>query len=215
MRQAARLRREAEATPPAALGPVLVRAMALTDELCWGSLERGDVAAFARQCACGAELREFCVGPQEPSSYDYHLKHMTTVGEPIEPEVWRWYHDEVGKGEAAVVDTWWMTGTGGFLGGTLPALQPMKPGSCGPGVREGPCRPAAHVVTSYVYEGDAAWAKDTDEFSIVGRFLPTSQTCSVCWVVDGPKALHVRGWTCRGRAGSAALCMTVTSMRRV
>jgi acetyl-CoA synthetase len=59
---------------------------------------------------------------------------MTTVGEPIEPEVWRWYHSEVGKGQAVITDTWWMTETGGFLGSTLPALQPMKPGSCGPGV---------------------------------------------------------------------------------
>jgi acetyl-CoA synthetase len=38
----------------------------------------------------------------------------------------------VGKGEAAIVDTWWMTETGGFLASTLPALKPMKPGSCGP-----------------------------------------------------------------------------------
>ena len=59
---------------------------------------------------------------------------MTTVGEPIEPEVWRWYHSEVGKGQAAIIDTWWQTENGGFLGSTLPALQPMKPGSCGPGV---------------------------------------------------------------------------------
>ena len=59
---------------------------------------------------------------------------MTTVGEPIEPEVWRWYYSEVGKGEAAITDTWWQTENGGFLGSTLPALQPMKPGSCGPGV---------------------------------------------------------------------------------
>ena len=59
---------------------------------------------------------------------------MTTVGEPIEPEVWRWYYNSVGKGEAAIVDTWWQTETGGFLGSTLPGLQPMKPGSCGPGV---------------------------------------------------------------------------------
>jgi acetyl-CoA synthetase len=57
---------------------------------------------------------------------------MTTVGEPIEPEVWRWYYESVGKGQAAIVDTWWQTETGGFLGSTLPALQPMKPGSCGP-----------------------------------------------------------------------------------
>ena len=74
------------------------------------------------------------VGPEEPKKYDYHFKHMTTVGEPIEPEVWRWYHSEVGKGKAAIVNTWWQTENGGFLGSTLPALQPMKPGSCGPGV---------------------------------------------------------------------------------
>jgi acetyl-CoA synthetase len=59
---------------------------------------------------------------------------MTTVGEPIEPDVWRWYHQVVGKGEAAITDTWWQTENGGFLGSTLPFLQPMKPGSCGPGV---------------------------------------------------------------------------------
>jgi acetyl-CoA synthetase len=74
------------------------------------------------------------LGPDEPQKHDYHFKHMTTVGEPIEPDVWRWYHDVVGKGEAVIVDTWWQTENGGFLGSTLPALQPMKPGSCGPGV---------------------------------------------------------------------------------
>jgi acetyl-CoA synthetase len=74
------------------------------------------------------------VGPEEPKKYDYHFKHMTTVGEPIEPDVWRWYYDVVGKGEAVIVDTWWQTENGGFLGSTLPALLPMKPGSCGPGV---------------------------------------------------------------------------------
>src|SRR5947209_4328412 len=72
------------------------------------------------------------VGPDEPEKYDFHFKTMTTVGEPIEPDVWRWYHKVVGKEEAAITDTWWMTETGGFLGSTLPGLQPMKPGSCGP-----------------------------------------------------------------------------------
>jgi len=74
------------------------------------------------------------VGADEPEKYNYHFKHMTTVGEPIEPEVWRWYYTEVGKGQAAIVDTWWQTENGGFLGSTLPGLEPMKPGSCGPGV---------------------------------------------------------------------------------
>ena len=81
-----------------------------------------------RSGCCASSARD------EPAKYDYHFKHMTTVGEPIEPEVWRWYHDVVGKGEAVIVDTWWQTENGGFLGSTLPALQPMKPGSCGPGV---------------------------------------------------------------------------------
>jgi acetyl-CoA synthetase len=72
------------------------------------------------------------VGPDEPAKFDYHFKHMTTVGEPIEPEVWRWYYESIGKGEAVIVDTWWQTETGGFLGSTLPGIHPMKPGSCGP-----------------------------------------------------------------------------------
>jgi acetyl-CoA synthetase len=74
------------------------------------------------------------LGPDEPAKYDYHFKHLTTVGEPIEPEVWRWYHEVIGKGEAVIVDTWWQTENGGFLGSTLPAVHPMKPGSCGPAV---------------------------------------------------------------------------------
>ena len=73
-------------------------------------------------------------GPEEPKKYNYHFKHMTTVGEPIEPEAWRWYYHEVGKGEAVIVDTWWQTENGGFLCSTVPAIDPMKPGSAGPGV---------------------------------------------------------------------------------
>jgi len=73
------------------------------------------------------------VSPDGPKEFDIHFKHMTTVGEPIEPEVWRWYFEKVGKEEAVIVDTWWQTETGGFLGSTLPGIDPMKPGSCGPG----------------------------------------------------------------------------------
>ena len=73
-------------------------------------------------------------GPEEPRKYNYHFKSMTTVGEPIEPDVWRWYYSEVGKGEAVITDTWWQTENGGFLCSTLPALQPMKPGSAGTGM---------------------------------------------------------------------------------
>jgi acetyl-CoA synthetase len=98
----------------------------------WRIAERLGVNIFHTAPTTIRMLRK--LGPEEPRKYNYHFKHMTTVGEPIEPEVWRWYYKEVGKGEAAIVDTWWQTENGGFLGSTLPALQPMKPGSCGPGV---------------------------------------------------------------------------------
>ncbi len=74
------------------------------------------------------------LAPEAPRQYNYHFKAMTTVGEPIEPEAWRWYYFEVGKKEAVITDTWWQTETGGFLCSTLPALHPMKPGSAGPGM---------------------------------------------------------------------------------
>ncbi len=98
----------------------------------WRIAERLGVTIFHTAPTTIRLLRK--MGPDEPAKYRYHFKHMTTVGEPIEPDVWRWYRDVVGKGEAVVVDTWWQTENGGFLGATLPALQPMKPGSCGPGV---------------------------------------------------------------------------------
>ena len=98
----------------------------------WRIAERLGVTIFHTAPTTIRMLRK--VGPDEPAKYNYHFKHMTTVGEPIEPEVWRWYQEVVGKGEAVIVDTWWQTENGGFLGSTLPALQPMKPGSCGPGV---------------------------------------------------------------------------------
>jgi acetyl-CoA synthetase len=97
----------------------------------WRIAERLGVNIFHTSPTSIRMLRK--VGADEPAKYDYHFKHMTTVGEPIEPEVWRWYYNAVGKGEAAIVDTWWQTETGGFLGSTLPGLQAMKPGSCGPG----------------------------------------------------------------------------------
>ena len=96
----------------------------------WRIAEQLGVTIFHTSPTAIRMLRK--VGPDEPAKYDYHFKHMTTVGEPIEPEVWRWYYESVGKGEAVIVDTWWQTETGGFLGTGLPALDPMKPGSCGP-----------------------------------------------------------------------------------
>jgi acetyl-CoA synthetase len=96
----------------------------------WRIAERLGVNIFHTSPTAIRMLRK--AGPDEPAKYNYHFKHMTTVGEPIEPEAWRWYHEVVGKREAVIVDTWWQTETGGFLCTTKPALDPMKPGSAGP-----------------------------------------------------------------------------------
>ena len=98
----------------------------------WRVAEELDVNIFHTSPTAIRALRR--VGPEEPAKYNYHFKHMTTVGEPIEPEVWRWYYNVVGKKEAVIVDTWWQTETGGFLCSTIPGIHDMKPGSAGPGV---------------------------------------------------------------------------------
>ncbi|MEC7535583.1 MAG: AMP-binding protein, partial [Pseudomonadota bacterium] len=59
------------------------------------------------------------------------LRLLGSVGEPINPEAWRWYHENVGKSELPIVDTWWQTETGGVMITTLPGAHDMKPGSAG------------------------------------------------------------------------------------
>ncbi|MCL0099163.1 acetate--CoA ligase [Dehalococcoidia bacterium] len=98
----------------------------------WRIAEQLDVNIFHTAPTAIRMLRK--AGPDEPKKYNYNFKHMTTVGEPIEPEVWKWYYEVVGKGKAAIVDTYWQTETGGFIVSTVPALQPMKPGSAGVGM---------------------------------------------------------------------------------
>jgi len=98
----------------------------------WRIAQNLDVNIFHTAPTAIRALRK--LGPDEPAKYNYHFKHMTTVGEPIEPAVWKWYESAVGKGEAIIVDTWWQTETGGFLCSTVPGIKPMKPGSAGPGV---------------------------------------------------------------------------------
>src|SRR6188768_835334 len=59
------------------------------------------------------------------------LRLLGTVGEPINPEAWRWYHEKIGRGQCPIVDTWWQTETGAIMMTTLPGVHAAKPGSCG------------------------------------------------------------------------------------
>lgn len=71
-------------------------------------------------------------GPTWPERYDLSsLKVLGSVGEPINPEAWVWYHTHIGGGKTALVDTWWQTETGGILITPLPFCHDLKPGSAG------------------------------------------------------------------------------------
>jgi acetyl-CoA synthetase len=97
---------------------------------CWDVIERHKVDIFyTAPTAIRALMRE---GARPVQRHDRSsLRLIGTVGEPINPEAWRWYHDVVGDGRVPVVDTWWQTETGGIMITTLPGAHAMKPGSAG------------------------------------------------------------------------------------
>jgi acetyl-CoA synthetase len=69
-------------------------------------------------------------GDEWPNKYDLSsLRILGTVGEPINPEAWMWYHKVIGKEKCPIVDTWWQTETGGILISALPGAHTLKPGS--------------------------------------------------------------------------------------
>src|SRR2546429_639811 len=66
-----------------------------------------------------------------PARYDLgSLRILGSVGEPINPAAWHWYHEQVGGGRCPIVDTWWQTETGGHMITPLPGATPLVPGSC-------------------------------------------------------------------------------------
>ena len=96
----------------------------------WRILQKYGVSIFYTTPTALRMLKRF--GSDVPDSFDLSaLRLLGTVGEPISPEVWRWYHDTVGKKRCPIVDTWWQTETGGMLISPLPGIEtvPLKPGS--------------------------------------------------------------------------------------
>ena len=71
------------------------------------------------------------LGDDFPNAYDLSsLRLLGTVGEPINPEAWMWYHEVIGKGNCPIVDTWWQTETGCNMIAPIPGVIATKPGSC-------------------------------------------------------------------------------------
>lgn len=103
----------------------------------WDLVERHKVTIFyTAPTAIRAVMRE---GDQWLDRHDRSsLRVLGSVGEPINPEAWRWYHDKVGAGKCPIVDTWWQTETGGILISPLAGASDLKPGSATlpvPGIR--------------------------------------------------------------------------------
>ena len=94
----------------------------------WQVIEKHRVNIFyTAPTALRAVMRD---GDAPPLQYDLSsLRLLGTVGEPINPEAWNWYHRVIGKSQLPIVDTWWQTETGGALITPLPGATPMKPGS--------------------------------------------------------------------------------------
>jgi len=94
----------------------------------WSIIEKHGVTAL--YCAPTA-IRTFMKwGTEWPGKHNLKsLRILGTVGEPINPEAWIWYRENIGAGETPVVDTWWQTETGGIMISPLAGVIPLKPGS--------------------------------------------------------------------------------------
>jgi acetyl-CoA synthetase len=94
----------------------------------WQIVEKWSVSQF--YTAPTAIRAIAALGDDFPDKYDMpSLKLLGSVGEPINPEAWRWYNKHVGKGRSPIVDTWWQTETGGILITPLPGAMATKPGA--------------------------------------------------------------------------------------
>jgi acetyl-CoA synthetase len=95
----------------------------------WSIIQRRKVSVFY---TAPTAIRAFVRwGNEFPQRHDMSsLRLLGTVGEPINPEAWMWYHETIGGGRCPIVDTWWQTETGGIMISPLPGITATKPGSC-------------------------------------------------------------------------------------
>ncbi len=94
----------------------------------WSIIEKYKVTIFY---TAPTAIRTFMKwGVEEPAKHDLSsLRLLGSVGEPINPEAWMWYHENIGRGNCPIVDTWWQTETGGIMISPLPGATTTKPGS--------------------------------------------------------------------------------------
>ncbi len=96
----------------------------------WQVVDKHEVSVFYTAPTAIRALMQKGEGPVKATSRK-SLRLLGTVGEPINPEAWRWYHEVVGEDRCPIVDTWWQTETGGILITPFPGATDLKPGSAG------------------------------------------------------------------------------------
>ena len=94
----------------------------------WHICDKFGVTVFYTAPTAIRALMRF--GEEWPAKYKLDsMRILGTVGEPINPEVWMWYYEKIGRNRCPIVDTWWQTETGGFMISPLPGAHTLKPGS--------------------------------------------------------------------------------------
>ena len=95
----------------------------------WDICQRHKVSIFYTATTAIRALMK--LGDELPNKYDLsRLQLLGTVGEPINPEAWMWYHKSIGREQCPIVDTWWQTETGAIMISPIPGVTITKPGSC-------------------------------------------------------------------------------------
>ncbi|MBF0481499.1 MAG: acetate--CoA ligase [Desulfovibrionaceae bacterium] len=129
----------------------------------WHICEKFKVNVFyTAPTAIRALMRE---GSKWPEKYKLEsLRILGSVGEPINPEAWMWYHEFVGKKKLPIVDTWWQTETGGHIISPLPYATPAKPGSA--------TKPLPGIVAAIVNKDNEPCAPNEGGFLVIKKPWP-------------------------------------------
>jgi len=130
----------------------------------WSIVERHGVNIFyTAPTAIRAFIRW---GNEHPAKHDLStLRVLGTVGEPINPEAWMWYHQHIGHGRCPIVDTWWQTETGAIMISPLPGATPTKPGSC--------TRPLPGIMADVVTRDGKTTAPNEGGYLVIRRPWPS------------------------------------------
>lgn len=135
-----------------------------TPDRIWQIVEKHNVTIlYTAPTAIRAFMR---AGDEHPARHPMQsLRLLGSVGEPINPEAWIWYHEKIGRGRCPIVDTWWQTETGGIMISPLPGVTSLKPGSA--------TRPFPGILADIVNEQGQSCKADEGGYLVIKHPWPS------------------------------------------